>query len=546
MLSNYHTLAYLASSLNSRLSQIAIEQTFTQERGELAMIFDGIDEVLLITLNRDVNILYLQPGFSRATRNSTNVLKACYGQTISSVVIDPSDRVIIFKLVSGYSIHNCFFGAKANVLLANSDGVVIDAFKGAARVAGTKLQQSQPDLVYDLTGLAERILREAALPVSSILKATFPTLGSTLVSEILFRAGLPERVANLSKQEIEELKRSMAEVLQEIRRPQARVYVHPDGVPERFSIIQLCHLGTLREHFFDDVHEAIRFFVSKRRTSEALEQKKRNIVVRLKNHLGKLQKTSTAVEADLQTSNRAEDYGRFGEALLMNLGDVAQGMKTVTLADPDGDITIPLDARLTPVQNAQKYFEKAKRSRAAQEQATTRLGQIRQDLSVTEPLIGELEQINTKEALHKFVREHAVELDRLGLGEKSKGREQLPFRIFTVDGGFEVWVGKSSTNNDLLTMKHAKPNDVWFHARGAGGSHVILKVGSGKGEPGKKAKEQAAGIAAYYSKMKNAKMVPVAMTARKYVRKPKGAPPGTVVIEREKVIFVEPALPDRQ
>jgi len=106
-----------------------------------------------------------------------------------------------------------------------------------------------------------------------------------------------------------------------------------------------------------------------------------------------------------------------------------------------------------------------------------------------------------------------------------------------------VWAGKNSANNDLLTLRYAKPDDLWFHARGAGGSHVVLKVGTGKGEPGKKAREQAAGIAAYYSKMKNASMVPVAMTEKRYVRKPKGSQAGTVVIEREKVIFAAPALP---
>jgi predicted ribosome quality control (RQC) complex YloA/Tae2 family protein len=73
----------------------------------------------------------------------------------------------------------------------------------------------------------------------------------------------------------------------------------------------------------------------------------------------------------------------------------------------------------------------------------------------------------------------------------------------------------------------------------------VLKVGSGRGEPSKKAKEQAASIAAYYSKMRSSKLVPVAVTERKYVRKPKGAPPGTVVLERERVIFAEPALPGR-
>ncbi len=137
-------------------------------------------------------------------------------------------------------------------------------------------------------------------------------------------------------------------------------------------------------------------------------------------------------------------------------------------------------------------------------------------------------------------------MGKLGIGEKGTAREELPFRLFTVDGGFEVLVGKNSSNNDLLTMKYARPNDLWFHARGAGGSHVLLKVGSAKGEPGRKAKEQAAALAAYYSKMRNATIVPVAMTEKKYVRKPKGAPAGTVVLDREKVMFARPALPSAE
>jgi predicted ribosome quality control (RQC) complex YloA/Tae2 family protein len=124
--------------------------------------------------------------------------------------------------------------------------------------------------------------------------------------------------------------------------------------------------------------------------------------------------------------------------------------------------------------------------------------------------------------------------------------EQLPFRVFTVAGGFQVWAGKSGENNDLLSTRHTAKNDLWFHARGVGGSHVVLKIGTGKGEVSKQAIEQAAGIAAYYSKMKKSKLVPVTMCEGKYVRKPKGVPAGTVMVEREKTIFAEPALPPSQ
>jgi predicted ribosome quality control (RQC) complex YloA/Tae2 family protein len=170
-----------------------------------------------------------------------------------------------------------------------------------------------------------------------------------------------------------------------------------------------------------------------------------------------------------------------------------------------------------------------------------------QDRATTgERLLALLRKVFTREQLRKTMNEHREEFEQLGVGPKSKAREEIPFRVFVVDGGFEVWAGKSSTNNDLLTLRYARPNDLWFHARGSGGSHVVLRVSSAGGQPGKKAKEQAAGIAAYYSKMRKANHVPVSMTHRKYVRKRKGSPPGTVHIEREKVIFATPALPAMQ
>jgi len=172
-----------------------------------------------------------------------------------------------------------------------------------------------------------------------------------------------------------------------------------------------------------------------------------------------------------------------------------------------------------------------------------RVPRLRFRLAECERLILLLEAAPTLQEFRKTMKTHAEQAAALGIGPRGAAQEDLPFRRFTVDGGFAVWVGKNSANNDLLTLRHAKPDDLWFHARGSSGSHVVLKVRTGKGEPGRRAKEQAAAIAAYYSRMKTSGTVPVAMTKRKFVRKPKGAPPGTVAIEREKVLFVTPALP---
>jgi predicted ribosome quality control (RQC) complex YloA/Tae2 family protein len=204
---------------------------------------------------------------------------------------------------------------------------------------------------------------------------------------------------------------------------------------------------------------------------------------------------------------------------------------------------ISLERSLSPVENAQRYFDRAKRARNALKETAGRSGRLEFGATEAERLLAAVEQCRTIDELKKFAIDHAKELKALGMGKKSNEQGEPPFRVFVVEGGFEVWAGKSSANNDMLTFQYAKPNDLWFHTRGTSGSHVVLRIGTGKGEPGKKAREQAAAIAAYYSKLKGAGLVPVTMTERRHVRKPRGASPGTVTVERERVLFAKPALP---
>jgi predicted ribosome quality control (RQC) complex YloA/Tae2 family protein len=105
-----------------------------------------------------------------------------------------------------------------------------------------------------------------------------------------------------------------------------------------------------------------------------------------------------------------------------------------------------------------------------------------------------------------------------------------------------LYVGKNAKNNDELTMKFAKPNDIWLHARGVGGSHCVIRVDGS--EPSKSIIKEAAAIAAFYSKAKTSNLAPVAYTYKKYVTKPKGANPGAVVVRREEVVLVEPYKPE--
>lgn len=546
MLTNYHTLAYVAASLQSRLLERIISDAFSQERDQLVLRFEGDDEALIASCDRLMNTLFLRSAFSRARANSVNVLPGLVGKRIVGVGMHPVDRVVMLRFFDGTRLDAQFFGAKANVFLLDGSDVVLDAFKDAKHFIGTKPQYRSGEILYDIDALRSRLSAPQLSTLSAMLKNTFPTLGTTLVNEILHRANLSGTIGAMSvgENDILAIQRALSSVLLDMSNPQPRVYFVDDekkGAPSAFSIIPLSHLDAATGETFADVHEAIRLFISQFRSRTAIDEEVRSLTGKLNQKLQKARRTIDAVESDMRNNSRADDYQRFGDVLMENLHLLRQGDEVFESSDKN--LTIPLAKELSPAQNAQKYFERAKRSRAAQRQARDRLVELQEALAPLERLLHLISEIETKEHLKQFMAENENELEQFGIGKKSEQREQLPFRVFTVDGGFEVWAGKSSKNNDELTMKHAKPNDLWFHARGSAGSHVVLKVNSGKGEPGKKAKEQAASIAAYYSKMKNAKMVPVAMTEKKYVRKPKGSAPGSVAVEREKVIFAEPALP---
>jgi predicted ribosome quality control (RQC) complex YloA/Tae2 family protein len=118
------------------------------------------------------------------------------------------------------------------------------------------------------------------------------------------------------------------------------------------------------------------------------------------------------------------------------------------------------------------------------------------------------------------------------------------FKRYLIDGKYQVYVGRDSQNNDLLTLKFAKQNDYWFHARSVSGSHVVLKNDNTKDNMPKNVLKKAASLAAYHSKAKTAGISPVSYTLKKYVVKKKGMEPGKVALLKEDVLLVRPEIPE--
>jgi predicted ribosome quality control (RQC) complex YloA/Tae2 family protein len=553
MLTHYFTLQALARDFDEKLSDATIQQIFTQQRNELLISCrtETGAWALCISCDPKLNYIFLRDSVARAKKNSVDLFPEAVSQRIVGVSIYPRDRILQIELENKSTL--CFqaFGMMANVLLIDKAGSTVESFKRKKDFVG-KLSEAQTG-EDPLSALVNAETFEVALrgqeskSVFAALKAVVPSLGSTLAREVLHRSRIDEKlsVTSASAEDLEEIELRTREVLAELASPRPTLY-YRGNIPRVFSLVPLQHFTGSRAESFSSVNDAVRNFVVQTFRTQAIDAEKNLVLSKIKNAIDRSQRSLTAIQEELEHASRADEYERIAKIIMANIQHLTKGTKVVDLPDLfSGDklTRIVLDPKLVPAQNAERYFDKAKKARHAYEETEHRDEVVKKELALLEKLQLHLDSCLTKEQLEEFREEYKTDLLRLKLLKPARKGEEIPFRTFTVKGGFEVWAGKSSENNDLLTTKYTKPNDLWFHARGGSGSHVVLKVGTGTGNPPKEAIEQTAAIAAYYSKMRNAKMVPVAYCERKYVKKPKGAPAGTVSLQREKVLFAEPSLP---
>jgi len=249
---------------------------------------------------------------------------------------------------------------------------------------------------------------------------------------------------------------------------------------------------------------------------------------------------------DLREAQKCDEYRMMGDAILMNLGKIRKGTSRVLLESPlEPKIKLKID--LTPGENpqetAQRYYKKYKKLKKARSTIKKRLALSKDAVTHLESLSKSLEKASSTADLDRL-REVLVEEGLLQRMTAKKRKPEKQYRRFVTSRGWEVVVGRSARENDEITFHVAKPNDLFFHVSSASGSHTIMRVqGTGR-VPGKKDIEEVASIAAYYSKARTSSVVPVAYAERRHVRKPRKAPPGTVMVEREKVVLVEPHKPD--
>lgn len=268
--------------------------------------------------------------------------------------------------------------------------------------------------------------------------------------------------------------------------------------------------------------------------------RRKELVARLRSRVQKLRRTLSAVEEDAARAVRAGAERARAELLLPVASRLPRGAREARVpdwsrVDEEGrpaEVPIALDPALSAAENAQRWLRRAKRYQAAAERIESRRAEVREELSRAESLLSRAESAQDAGQLAAV----EAEAPAAAPGRKAQAAPRLPYRKFISQSGAPILVGRSARDNDTLTLRVARGNDLWLHARGMQGAHVVVP---GPGEsPDPRALGDAALLAAHFSSARGQEGVEVAWTRCKHLRKPKGSAPGSVMVTQEKVLRV--------
>ena len=547
MVNSYYTLHALVHEWTDDLVGCTVVDAYSQVKNELTLALDGPDRAwtLRCSVQRPLIYLFRSEGIHKARRNVATLFQGAFGLTVTDVTIAFRDRLVTLALDDGSRFVWQLFGARANVFWVRPEGMIEEAFRNDDRFAGDDAPTPREAPMPDTFAAFEDRWRTNRNKTRQAVQSAMALFGRDLARETIHRAGVttasPDACTEAERRALFEAAQSIRDALQT---PEPVMY--GDGqFPDAFSLIPLAHREDEPTEPFDTVDAAVRVYVRRtlaeahyHRLYDPLEQA-------LADAADHAQRSAERMMEELSSESRADRYERWGHLLMAHPDDVPRGAEEVTvpdLFDAGASVTIPLDPAKSAIQNAEQYYDRARRTRRSREEAESRLDATLERAERAHSLLNDLRQIDTLKGIKRFRKAHDADLAPF-LDTQRADIDRFPFRRFDLGDGYEVWVGKNARQNQDLTFHVAQKYDLWMHARGVPGSHTILHLPNRDANPGKQRRYTAAKIAAYYSKARSSGLVPVMITRRKYVRSPKGAAPGQVTVQREDVLLVEPGLP---
>ena len=435
-------------------------------------------------------------------------------------------------------------GKHSNIIFCNEEGMIIDSIKHISSQVSS-VREVLPGRTYFIPETQEKLnpldykssefitaVSSKPMPLAKSIYCSMTGISPLIAEEICHRASLDSgRSANsFSETELIHLEHQFDLVVDTVKSGQlAPNIVYEGQVPVDFSVVHLSQYDDFTEEKFDTVSGMLEHYYATRNVITRIRQRSADLRRIVQTALDRNRKKYDLQQKQLKDTEKREKFRIYGELINTYGYNLEEGAKKLTCLNyyDNKEITIPLDETRTPQENAQHYFEKYNKLKRTWEASVKLTEETKGEIEHLESISTALDIARSEEDLVQ-IKEELTEygyIRRHYTGKRVKITSR-PFHYVSSDG-YDIYVGKNNFQNEDLTFKTAVGNDWWFHAKGCPGSHVIVK--SNGEELPDQTFEEAARLAAYYSKNRGAEKAEVDYVERKFVRKVAGARPGFVI-----------------
>lgn len=557
------------NELNKRLAGGKIDKIQQTDKEELLLMVRSLGQTyrLLINASASDNRVQLtelkKQAPSEAPMFCMLLRKRIAGGKIVRFEQERLDRVLKISIetyndlgdLSVFALYCELMGKHSNIILVNEKGVIVDAIKhvglgmSSVRFVMPGLEYSAPpaqDKQDPSKASADDFSMAMCMVGMSIAKAlsnAFFGLSPAVAAQLVARYTDKTECTQLSEAEREELAERLAAFYADMAQGKEKASAVLNALGETEAVYPFAIAGGGIK-LYDSIGEALdSLYINSDRREWA---KRHGASARkvLQNNIERCEKKLALYADALNSGEQMEKCRLYGELLTANLHSLKSGTDTAAVdnyyADPVERIAIPLDRQLTPGENAQRYYKKYQKLKAARDMAIVQREQTLSELNYLEGQLDNLTKCTAENELSELIEE----LKEQGYIKRDKGgKKKMKLAAskpmhFVSSTGADIYVGKNNRQNDELTLRFASPNDIWMHTKNIPGSHVIVK---GASEQDTATMTEAALLAAYYSRARGSENVAVDYTPRKYVKKPAGAKPGMVIYTTNKTAYVIPS-----
>ena len=381
--------------------------------------------------------------------------------------------------------------------------------------------------------------------IAKFISNTFTGISYTFVSSLLSSMNISE--ANIDKGKLSILYDTMQKFLSNLG---SKNVTCVSVLETDYSLLPTSHEEDLQTNFFLDD------FYSKKEKQEAVVTYRNELLKLVLTAVKKISKKLSNINSKLKECENMEQYRIYGELITSHLYEIDgnANLENITLEnyyDENKEFVIPLDSSISVSYNAKKFFKKYHKLKNTLEIVTEQKLETEKELDYLESIVYELENASSVSELDEIYQEicengifkvNSKANVKKNKVNKRKVHDEYEPIIYTIDG-FLFYVGKNNKQNDYITTKLGKNEDLWFHTQEIRGSHCLLKCN------GQKVKDSTilacAQIAAFHSKGKLSSNVPVDYCFSKYVKKPSNSKPGMVIYTNQKTLYVEPKIPNK-